>query len=186
MHVTTCFVCCVYSFWLISTISTEGYGTGCCRATATPTLPSYKTHNFFHLTSSLSHSESCFPVFLQSSPHSRMTSKMSGSSKQGQSLNSATRLTDTHSKHSQHMRNLEVGLISNPGNSTAFRRQHLTRVTLFSLSFCSSFLNGVVATNPTGKMLITNEEKKNWHSLNLNTYAHIIILHIYIWILISI
>lgn len=65
----------------------------------------------------------------------RMTSEMSGSSKQGQSLDSATQLIDTNSKHSQHMRNLEVGLISNTGNSTAFHRQHLTNVTLFSLLF---------------------------------------------------
>lgn len=41
-----------------------------------------------------------------------MTCKMSGSSKQGQSLNSATQLIDTHCKHSQHLRNLEGGLIS--------------------------------------------------------------------------
>lgn len=62
----------------------------------------------------------------------RMTSEMSGRSKQGQSLDSATQLFDTHSKHCQHMRDLEAGLVLNSGNSTAFQCQHLTNVTLFS------------------------------------------------------
>lgn len=92
----------------------------------------------------------------------RMTSEMSGSSKQGQSLDSATQLIDTNSKHSQHMRNLEVGLISNTGNSTAFHRQHLTNVTLFSLLFSPG--------------LFLMEWGKNWHLCTLNTdRAHIII-----------
>lgn len=71
----------------------------------------------------------------------RMTSEMSGSSKQGQSFDSATQLIDTHSKHSQHLRTLEVGLISNIGDSAAFCRQHLTNATLFSFLF--SFFGGV-------------------------------------------
>lgn len=74
----------------------------------------------------------------------RMTSEMSGSSKQGPRLDSATQLIDTHSKLSQHMRKLDAGLVFKLWEFNSFSSSALDKCdSIFLMELCQQTpLNG--------------------------------------------